>query len=105
MNTKQPEWISEPLSPADIAAVLQGGCSSGAYMPAVTYWQAMATMARYGDDVLDYLQSRDELEQPPLDSSWSGMAVFYLSRAVECWCAEHEDLADWDNDEPLEVAA
>lgn len=33
-----PEWITEPLSPADIAAILQGGCESGAWMPAGLVW-------------------------------------------------------------------
>ena len=97
-----PEWITSPLSPADIAAVLQGGCDSGAYMPACTYYQAGQTMSEFGDDVLDYLQSiSGELPTPPQDVSWSGLACFYLSRAVELFCACHEHLADWNDDEPI----
>ena len=95
----QPEWITEDLTPYDIAAILQGGCDSGAYMPAVTYYDASTTMCEYGDQVLDYLEEHyGELPQPKNGASWSGMACFYLSRAVELWCLCNEGIADWDND-------
>lgn len=112
----QPEWLSYPvtyhdggtgeitrLEPAnlclaDIQAIQQGGCASGAYMPAVTYWQAAATMAEHGDGVLDYIQENyGELPTPQNDTSWSGLAVFYLSMAVELWCGQFDlDGVDWD---------
>lgn len=99
----QPLWITQPLTPADIAAINQGGCASGAYMPAVTYSQAMDTMAEHGDDVLEYIESSlGELPSPPHGISWSGMAVFYLSAAVELYASELEHLADWNNDEPID---
>lgn len=105
-NHINPEWIIEPLSPADIAAVLQGGCSSGSYMPAVEYYTAAQTMAKHGDDVLDYIESRTgQLPTPPSDISWSRLACFYLSEAVELFCAINSDLADWENDEPIGEAA
>ena len=86
-----PEWI-EPVSPADIAAICQGGCDSGAYMPAVTTWKAMRTMADHGDDVLEYLEENlDEIPSVPAGSSWSGLACFYLSIAVERWAASVHD--------------
>ncbi len=101
-----PEWLTEPLPPADIAAVLQGGCDSGAYMPAVTYYDAAQTMSEHGDNVLQYLEDHTgELPVPPNDVSWSGLAVFYLSRAVELHCEINADLADWENDEPIGEAA
>ena len=81
-----PAWISGDVSPYDIAAINQGGCASGAYMPAVTYHKALATMAAHGDDVLEYIeQTLGELTPPPAGSSWSGMACHYLSCAVELW--------------------
>jgi hypothetical protein len=105
-NHINPTWITEPLSPADIAAVLQSGCDSGAYMPAVNYYQARETMNEHGDDVLDYLQDMTgQLPTPPTDTSWSQMACFYLSRAVELHCEINSDLADWEDDEPLRGAA
>ena len=92
-----PEWLDiDDLG--TVQAVQQGGCASGAYMPAVTYWQAAATMAEHGDDVLDYIQENyGELLTPPSNISWSGLAVFYLSMAVELWCGQFDlDGVDWD---------
>ena len=44
-----------------------------------------------GDEVLDYLENtQGELPVPPQGCSWSGMAVFYLSCAVELWAAGAE---------------
>lgn len=84
-----PEWIlcDDPfISPYDVAAIVQGGCASGAYMPAVTYHEAAKTMAEHGDDVLQFIEDTwGEMPRPPKDTSWSGLACFYLSTAVETW--------------------
>ncbi len=94
-----PAWIDQDISFADVAAIVQGGCASGAYMPAVTYHQALATMGEHGDDVLQYIEdSLGELPQPPRDTSWSGLACFYLSCAVELWAGTIE--ADLEEFEP-----
>ena len=95
-----PEWIEQDISPYDIAAIVQGGCASGAYMPAVTYHQALATMSESGDDVMDFIeQTMGELPSPPDSVSWSGLAVFYLSVAVELWAAHAEsELEELDDD-------
>ena len=83
-----PEWIDPDIHCGTVAAILQGGCSSGAYMPAVTYWQAIETMSKHGDDVLDYIvESYGELIAPDDSESWSGMACHYLSAAVELWAS------------------
>lgn len=89
LNIKQPEWIAYELSAMDIASICNGGCASGSYMPAVTYHLAMREMAIHGDSVMDYIL--DHLgDIPPADKneSWSGMACFYLSTAVELWAGD-----------------
>jgi|TARA_R100000501_G_C2616214_1_gene109781 hypothetical protein len=91
-----PRWIDQKITPATIAAILQGGCDSGAYMPAVTYYQALKTMDEYGDTkdgVLDYLES--SLGYIPTDivykgQSWGGMACRLVSQAVELWAMSIE---------------
>ena len=81
-----PAWINKGISVSTVAAVMQGGCASGSYMPAVTYHQALDTMSTHGDDVLQYIQDRyGELPKPEDNISWAGIAVFYLSIAVEAW--------------------
>lgn len=90
-----PAWINQDITAYDVAAIVQGGCASGAYMPAVTYHTANDTMAEHGDDVLEYIENTLG-ELPNVDGeSWKGMAVKYLSAAVELWCGSIEDeLAD-----------
>ena len=85
-----PSWIDPDITWSTVAAIYQGGCASGAYMPAVTYHEAVSTMAIYGDDVLDYLQENDfEADAKKLmDESWSGIACYFLSAAVETWARE-----------------
>lgn len=99
----QPEFISsmQPIdSVCDLQAILQGGCASGAYMPAVSYYTASKCMGEHGDDVLDYIEeSLGELPEPEKGTSWSGLAVHYLSCAVELWVSQFSDVLDgvnWD---------
>lgn len=88
----QPEWLvnMSPVTELEgIQAILHGGCSSGAYMPAVTYHTASQTMAAHGDDILEYIENNlGDLPNPPKGSSWSGIAVHYCSLAVELWCGQ-----------------
>lgn len=80
-----PAWIDQDITPYDLEAIVQGGCSSGAYMSAVTYHKALETMRLYGDEVTEYIEEyRGELPEV-FGMSWSGMAYFFLSCAVELW--------------------
>lgn len=82
----QPKFIVEDLDNDDIKAISVGGCASGAYMPAVTYHQALVTMSEHGDDVFDFIEEcLGEVPFPKEAESWSGLAVFYLSLAVELY--------------------
>lgn len=97
----QPDFIKEGGaidSVSELQAIQQGGCASGSYMPAVTYYTASKTMAKYGDEVLDYIESQlGELPTSPKGESWRGMAVFYLSYAVELWASQFDlTNVDWD---------
>ena len=86
-----PAWIEPDISPNDIASICQGGCASGAYMPAVTYHQAIKTMSDHGDDVLQFIEDQmGELPAPNKGESWSGLACFYLSYAVDLWASSIE---------------
>ena len=82
-----PDYVTKGLTFGDIEAIQQGGCASGAYMPAVTYHEALETMHRYGDEILERIEEAyGELpEVPESMRSWAGMACFYVSTAVELW--------------------
>lgn len=87
-----PAWIESDITGQTVAAIVQGGCSSGAYMPAVTYWQANETMAKHGDNVLQYIEDAlGELPAAAKDTCWSGLACHYLSGAVDLWAYSIED--------------
>ena len=122
VDIEVPGWIDQDISPQNIAAIVQGGCASGAYMPAVTYHQALETMSEYGDDILDYIENvMGDLPDPTDKSlSWSAdsghrcwqdqacphechrhtwnieralRASYYVSLAVEIWSlAAHDEL-------------
>jgi len=92
LGIEVPRWIEQDITPYDVAAILQGGCASGAYMPAVTYYDAANTMSEYGDTVMDFIEDAlGCLEWPECDTSWSGLACHFLSVAVELWCSGVED--------------
>lgn len=88
-----PEWIDQDISPSDIAAIVQGGCASGAYMSAVTYSDALETMNSHGDKVIDFIEEtglswKDCLKD---DDGWAGIACNLLSAAVELWASGIEE--------------
>lgn len=86
LNIDVPAWIEQDICPATIAAICQGGCASGAYMPAVTYAIALDTMRDHGDEVLDYAaDALCGLPATDTGAGWGGMACRYLSTAVELW--------------------
>ncbi len=89
-----PAWIEQDITMQDVAAIAHGGCASGAYMPAVTYCDARQTMAEHGDEVLDYVNDAlGETLRFRDDESWHGVAVSYLSCAVELWAHGVESAA------------
>ena len=82
-----PQWLDQTISPYQVQSINAGRCEGGAYLPAVTSHQALETMHTYGDAVLHYIDSiLGDLPQVPASlESWGGMAVYYLSTAVELW--------------------
>lgn len=89
------------ITVSEIDAVCEGGCASGAWMPAVTYWEAQTIMNEHGDDVLEFIEDiLDEAPSPERGSSWSAHAVHYLSMAVEMWCSGvHEQALELGGEE------
>jgi hypothetical protein len=89
LNIRVPEWIEQDICAMTIASICSGGCASGSYMPAVTYHIAAREMAQHGNEVLDYiLDYLGDIPAPDKNESWTGMACFYLSTAVELWSGD-----------------
>lgn len=93
LGIKVPAWIEQDLTCYDIAGICQGGCESGAYMPAVIYHKAVDTMAEHGEEIFDVIEqvcgTNDALDilkrGTSRPASWQGMAVAFVSFAVESW--------------------
>lgn len=85
-----PAWIDQGITPYDVAAIIQGGCDSGAYMPAVTYSRALQTMNDHGDAIFQYLEDNDALSAPDPLESWAHLATHLVSCAVELWASSIE---------------
>ena len=95
-----PEWLGDSVSipgtprgyrridVSFLKDLCQGGCASGAYMPAVTYYDAKRTMDQHGDEIIEYLWEQFG-EWPSSDlasnGSWGGLCCHYFSMAVENW--------------------
>lgn len=55
-------------------------------MPAVTYNTALLVMNEHGDGILEFIEGNmGEIPAPKQGESWAGMAVYYVSMAVELW--------------------
>ena len=87
-----PEWIEGDITCLDVAAVCQGGCASRAYMPAVTYWQALKTMNEHSDKIEKYLDEiAPDIWGNVTYDHWAGIACVVVSYAVELWCSSIEE--------------
>jgi hypothetical protein len=82
-----PNWIEQDITVGDVIAITEGGCASGAYMPAVTYRSALRTMNEYGDEVLYFIHEcgMDASLIVATAGGWAVMACDLLSAAVEAW--------------------
>jgi hypothetical protein len=100
---KVPAWIEQDITLYTIEAVYEGNCSSGAYMPAVDYYESMRTMAAFGDQVLEYIiDTVGSLPEIDSDSSWNGIGILCLSEAVELRVASVRDEIIAEIEEELE---
>lgn len=87
----KPPWITGEITGSTLEAIYQGGCASGAYMPAVTYRDALATMAAHGDEVTEYIAEHGYKPSVEPGTAWSVMACNLLSLAVEIWVMNKRD--------------
>jgi hypothetical protein len=87
-----PEWVDQDIASHQVASIIEGGCDSGAYMPAVEYFTAKEIMNKYGDDVCAYIDENSCGVDIEIDlTSWSNIAVKLLSTAVELWALNTEE--------------
>jgi len=97
VSIETPRWIDGPLDLDTVIAVCEGGCASGAYMPAVEYNKALFAMEKYSNEILDYIENDHGLTFRDLalnyagvkdSGSWMGFTCYILSVAVEYYCRD-----------------
>ena len=87
----QPEFIKEiqVIDWNDAQAILQGGCASGAYMPAVTYQTAQAILNQYSDSIEavfeEFGYGERQITWDITEDTFAGFCVKVVSMAVELW--------------------
>ncbi len=101
VTTEQPQFIKSMGaidSIAEMHAINQGGCESGAYMPAVTYHTALECMANYPQEVQEGVEFRYETIEFDLSrDSISTFASKLVAAAVESWVSGFNlDGVNWD---------
>lgn len=113
----QPTWLPEPITYYQLASMLayeadhgneprHEPLEGGSYVPAVTYHIADQVMRDHGDDILDYLWKNGGIPVPYMRKlAWAQLPVFYLSRAVLVFARKHASLADWENQNPIDLTA
>ncbi len=84
-----PSWLAIDTV-GEVAAIQESleegsGLSSGVYMPAVTYRDALETMRDHGNSIFTYLEEQGILSDSTQVTSWAQMACFFVSSAVEAW--------------------
>lgn len=99
----QPEFIRSMQDideVSELQAILQGGCASGAYMPAVTYFSALECMNEHYEEIEEILNDYcDQYVFDPQSQSWASFATELVSAAVEIWVMQFADTldgVDWD---------
>jgi hypothetical protein len=89
VGVEVPSWIDQDITIGEVCQIVDFGCASGAYMPAVTYSSALNTMERYSVEVFDWLDDYGPSAKEVLANSgahsWSSIACDILSAAVESW--------------------
>jgi len=81
-----PDWIKQDILMYQIVNIVEGGCESGAYMPAVTYHEARRTMCLHGNAVVEYLSEYNYSVKWNIEhSTFSNLCTELLSEAVEIW--------------------
>ena len=84
----------------EIFSISQGGCNSGAYMPATTYHTALDCMTEHGDEVADII-SEHCVGVSPFDleeETFAGYCSRLCCTAVELWVSSvYSDLECLDN--------
>jgi hypothetical protein len=95
VTTNQPEFIISMGaidSIYELKAIKEGGCESGAYMPAVTYSTALKCMYEHYEEIEAIFQDHgyESIEFDLESETFAGFSSRLVSMAVELWVSSIE---------------
>lgn len=94
----QPEFLKfmgEIDSVYELISIYEGGCASGAYMPAVTYYTANQCMASdAASSVEDEISDYGDITFNPAEESFSQFASKLCAMAVESFVQKHSEVIE-----------
>ncbi|AHK11328.1 hypothetical protein S14_219 [Shewanella sp. phage 1/4] len=94
----QPEFLKfmgEIDSVSELISIYEGGCASGAYMPAVTYYTANQCMASDASgSVEEEIEHYEEITFNPSEESFSQFASKLCAMAVESFVQKHAEVIE-----------
>jgi hypothetical protein len=94
----QPEFLKfmgEITDVSELIAIYEGGCASGAYMPAVTYYTANQCMASDASgSVEEEIEHYEEITFNPATESFSQFASKLCAMAVESFVQKHAEVIE-----------
>lgn len=89
------KFMGEIDSVGELLSIYEGGCASGAYIPAVTYYTANQCMANAATSVEDELSELDyEITFNPSEDSFSQFASKLCAMAVESYVSKFSDVIE-----------
>lgn len=93
----QPEFLQfmgEIDSVSELIAIYQGGCASGACMPAVTYATALECMFKHYDSVESQIGYMGEITFNITEKTFSSFCVNLCSMAVEDYVQQFAEIIE-----------
>lgn len=93
----QPEFLKNMGkidSVSELLAIYQGGCASGAYMPAVTYWSALECMKECSDSVEAQIEHMEEVTWKVSEETFAGFCTKLCSMAVEDYVQQFSEVIE-----------
>lgn len=88
------KFMGEIEDVAELIAISEGGCASGAYMPAVTYATALECMFYHSESVEGQIEYMEELTFNIGSETFSGFCVNLCAMAVESYVHNFDEVID-----------
>lgn len=88
------EYMGEIEDVAELISIYGGGCASGAYMPAVTYYKAKQCLFEHEESLLAQIEHFETIEWNLEQETLGGIAAKICSMAVEDYVQQFSEVIE-----------